>query len=52
MFINMTGLAVGVMDRAEGAGEAGHGHSEDKRQSLMPSPILGKRLDLSRVGQR
>lgn len=52
MFMVVTGLAGGVMDRAGSAGEAGHGHSEDKRQSLVPPPALGQSLGLSRVGQR
>lgn len=50
MFMVVTGLAVGVMDRAGSAGEAGH--SEDKRQSLVPPPALGQSLGLSRVGQK
>lgn len=50
--MDVTGLAVRAMDRAGSAGEAGHGHLQDKGQSLMPPPALGKSLGLSRVGQR
>lgn len=47
MIMDVTGQAAGVMDRVGSAGEAGHGHSEDKRQSLMPPPALGKSWGLT-----